>query len=221
MISCKNKTLAAIFLVIVVGAAALGFALTKHQPNQTIASNAQNNQIEQTPSTSAPTLTPTNMLSPSPALAPTATPPPTPFPTATVPPTPTKPFSDALELSLSLEKTVFNFGEPVNVTLAITNVSQEKINFSSFGMNFDFIVYNSTNNLIYQYSKVNAYQMIVTIVPLPPGEAVRETYVWPQTLGIDPRMANVQVSPGTYFIIGESPIYHLQTAPAQITILSP
>ena len=146
---------------------------------------------------------------------------PTQTPTSTLPPTKTS--SGGLELTVSLEKTVYNFAEPVNITLTITNISQQTVNFTSTGMNFDFIVYNDTNNLVYQWSYGQAFPAIAFIKPLEPGESVTATYVWPQTVKNSMTSTeNVQVSPGTYYIIGKSnQIYGLITASAQITILKP
>jgi hypothetical protein len=35
-----------------------------------------------------------------------------------------------LELTMTLDKTVYSLGEPVNLTLAITNISSQTINFT-------------------------------------------------------------------------------------------
>jgi hypothetical protein len=229
MASHKKKILAIIVVLVVVSALSLGFALLRYQPDQTIASNVPNNSTEQTPSATTSTSTPINTFSPTQEPATTANPTATPTatPTSTLPPAQT--VGGGLELTVSLEKTVFNFGEPVNVTLTLTNVSHEKVDYMYTAMNLDFLVYNSTNNLVYQYTMGKAFPMFAYIEPLAPGANVTATYVWPQTLSNTMGTAGPQVPPGTYFIVGkanfsvddESSLYRLQTEPTQVTILSP
>jgi hypothetical protein len=133
---------------------------------------------------------------------------------------PGNPVGDGLELTESLAKPVYSLGDPVNVTLKITNITNQTINFTHTGMDFDFIVYNGTGNILYQWSLGRVFPMFITIEPLLPGENVSETMVWPQTCNTSSSTNGVLVSPGTYFIVGESNArYGLQTAPTQITIL--
>ena len=217
--SRKKEILAVIVAAIVVCTAALGFAMIKQQPDQTIGSNEQNNSTQQIHSQPTLISTPTN--------TPTTTP--TPTSTWTLPTSNIT--AGGIELTMSIEKTVFNFGEPVNVTLTLTNVSQKTVNYVHTAMNFDFIVYNSTNNVVYQYTSGKAFPMIAQVEPLAPGENVTATYVWPQTMNAlnDPTLTPYpQVSAGTYFIIGKGIIgvdenqpYHLQTEPTQVTMLNP
>lgn len=127
---------------------------------------------------------------------------------------------DGLKLTMTLEKTQYPPGEPINITLTITNISNQTINFTYTGQNFDFLVYNDTNNLIYQWSKGRAFPMYVTILPLKPQQNVTATYVWPQTS--NNQTNENPVSPGTYNIVGETgPAYKLQTPPIQVTIINP
>jgi hypothetical protein len=170
MASNRKVILAVVLVVILVVAPTLGFALTNHQPNQTVASNAPNNLTEPTPSGAAPTSTPTNTPSSSPNLSPTAIPSPAPALTPTVPAASPNPVSGDLELSMSLEKAVFNFGELVNVTLVISNISQKTVSFEySAFLDFDFTVYNGTNNLVYQWSFGQVFPMVLENMPLAPG----------------------------------------------------
>jgi hypothetical protein len=125
---------------------------------------------------------------------------------------------DGLELTMTITKTQYSLGEPVNVTLAITNVSGQTLDFTHSAQDFDFAVYNDTNNLIYQWSSGRVFPQWVMILSLKPNENVTATYVWSQTC--NSQSANFQVSPGTYSIVGETgPAYKLQTPPIQITIL--
>ena len=45
-----------------------------------------------------------------------------------------------LELTMTLDKTTYSLGEPVNLTLTITNISTQTINFTHTGLDFDFQV---------------------------------------------------------------------------------
>ena len=71
-----------------------------------------------------------------------------------------------LELTMTLDKTSYSLGEPVNLTLTITNISNQTINFEHTGLDFDFQVYNGTNNVVYQWSNFIAIAQFITIVPL-------------------------------------------------------
>jgi hypothetical protein len=127
----------------------------------------------------------------------------------------------SFELTLSVEKTVYSVGEPVNITLAITNVSNQAVDFIHTGMDFDFIVTNGTGNVIYRWSTGRAFPLFVMLEPLQPRENVTATYVWPQTCNSNPSTVGASVSPGTYYIVGKSnSIYGLETEPVQIMIVS-
>lgn len=56
-----------------------------------------------------------------------------------------------LELTMTIDKFSYSLGEPVNLTLTLTNVSNQTINFEHTGLDFDFQVTNGTNNLVYQW----------------------------------------------------------------------
>ena len=135
-------------------------------------------------------------------------------------PTP-KQVADGLELTMTIEKTTYVLGEPINITLTITNISNQTINFTHSGQDFDFLVYNDTNNLVYQWSKGKAFPMIVFIMPLNPQGNTTGTYIWQQTSNNQSNQ-DTPVSPGTYTIVGETgTTYALQTKPIQITIIHP
>ena len=211
----RKELYAVATVIILVGAAALGFVVTRHQLSPSAASkaNGSTSSTSSTPSATsftAPVTANPNPTSPCPTQS--NAPSPTPTPTKTV---------DGLELGVSLEKTVFNVGESVNVTLTITNISQQTVNFTHTGMDFDFLVYNDSGGLIYQWSVGKAFPMFITIAALAPGGNVTATYTWPQTCNVPASTTNLQVPPGTYYIVGKSnPTYGLQTAPTQITIIS-
>ena len=126
-----------------------------------------------------------------------------------------------LELTMTLAQTAYSSGEPVNLTLTITNISSQTINFTDTGLNFDFQVYNDTNNVVFQWSNFQAIPQFVAIEPLPAGGSVSANFTWLQTCNFNVNVQGDPVSPGTYFIVGQSgPTYGLQTTPIQIAINS-
>ncbi len=127
-----------------------------------------------------------------------------------------------LELTMTIDKTVYNIGEPVNLTLTITNVSQQTINFTHTGLDFDFQVTNDTNNQVYQYSNFKFIPQFIAIEPLASGESISANFNWPQICNFNTQVQDDPASPGIYNIIGQTgPTYGIQTTPIQITILQP
>ncbi|MGA3290940.1 MAG: BsuPI-related putative proteinase inhibitor [Candidatus Bathyarchaeia archaeon] len=127
-----------------------------------------------------------------------------------------------LELTMTLGKTAYNLGEPINLTLAITNISNQTINFDHTGLDFDFQVYNDTNNLVYHWSNFRAIAQFIAIVPLHAGERMSASFTWLQTCNFNASVEGDPVSLGTYNIIGQTgPTYGIQTTPIQLTIVKP
>ena len=209
----KRQVFAIVIFVVVFGAAVLGLALTEIRRNQAAAPNLP---VPSTAPTQAPANQNPNATKP-PSTVPTQTPTSTPSPTSLQ----ATSVNGSFELTISVEKTVYSVGEPVNVTLAITNISGQTVDFTYTGMNFDFIVTNDTDNAIYQWSIGRAFPMFIMMKPLQPGQNVTATYTWPQTCNTNQSTMGASVSPGTYYIVGKSnSIYGLQTSPLQITISS-
>jgi len=125
-----------------------------------------------------------------------------------------------LKLTMTLEKTVYSLGEPINVTLAVTNISNQTINFAYAAWTFDFLVYNDTGS-IYQWSSFRIFPMFIINWPLDIGENLTRVLVWPQTCNVTTWSQGVPVSPGTYFIVGEVPSYGLETTPIQVIVAQP
>jgi hypothetical protein len=129
----------------------------------------------------------------------------------------------SLDINLGLNKTEYDLGEPVNVTLTVTNITNETAGFWLAPSWWDFLVYNDTNNCLYQWSHSGiVFPMWVMNVTLEPGMTVSEAMVWPQTCNatVDHYGTPVSpVSPGTYYIVGLYFHYDLQTAPVQINII--
>ncbi len=127
-----------------------------------------------------------------------------------------------LELTMTLDKTTYSLGEPVNLTLTITNISNQTINYEHTGLDFDFQVYNDTNSVVYQWSNFQGIAQFIAIVPLPAGESRSANFTWLQTCNFNASVNGDPVSPGTYNIIGQTgPTYGIQTTPIQITIVKP
>jgi hypothetical protein len=127
-----------------------------------------------------------------------------------------------LELTVTLEKTTYSLGEPVNLTLTITDISNQTINYEHTGLDFDFQVYNGTNNVVYQYSNFIAIPQFIAIVPLQPGASRSENFTWSQTCNFNAQVQGDSVSPGTYYMVGQTgPTYGIQTTPIQLTINKP
>ena len=125
----------------------------------------------------------------------------------------------SLELSLTIDKTSYSLGEPVNLTLFITNISNQTINYTHTGLDFDFQVINGTNNVVYQWSNFRAIAQFLAIIPLSAGESTSANFTWQQICNFNTQVEGYPVSPGTYNIVGETgPTYRIQTAPIQITI---
>ena len=129
-----------------------------------------------------------------------------------------------LQLSMTLEKTVYKLGEPISIPLTISNVSNQTITFGmSYWNDYDFHVYNDTND-IYWYSANEiggAIPNVIALITLNPGDSIAWTLVWQQT-----DFSSQPVSPGTYYIVGVvgAPFFYgeppsLETTPLQITIL--
>jgi len=128
--------------------------------------------------------------------------------------------SGSLELTMTLNKTIYYLSEPVNLTLTITNISVYTINFTDTGLNFDFQVYNDTNNLVYQWSNFRAIPQFISIVPLQAGASISANFTWLQTYNFNAQVQGELIPPGTYYIVGETgPTYGIQTTLIQLTIV--
>jgi hypothetical protein len=137
----------------------------------------------------------------------------------------------AFKLTLTLQKTEFSLGHPVNVTLTVTNISNQTLQFYDFPSYWDFLVYNNTDNNLYQWARSGrVFPFDGATYSLDPAMGfTNEVLVWPQTCNITLTEHGVQaspVSPGIYYIVGEygnwgNAPYGLQTTPIQITITQP
>ena len=134
-----------------------------------------------------------------------------------------------LQLTMTLQKTNYSLGEPVNMTFTITNISNQTILLSQYAAyRFGFIVYNDTNNNIYQTSlnfplyPNNPGGLMVGAYFLNAEESFTETLVWGQTCNNAAVSEGVPV--GTYYIVGQTGyIFNnigltIETTPIQIVI---
>jgi hypothetical protein len=127
---------------------------------------------------------------------------------------------DGLQLTMALEKTKYTRGEPINITLILTNISKRttsvEVDLESY---FDFQVYNGTNSTIYSSRyppDVVAHLPLAENATLNAGQSMSEDLSWHQE--------GVSVLPAIYYIVGLiGPIYYktsitIETTPIQITI---
>jgi hypothetical protein len=122
-----------------------------------------------------------------------------------------------LDLTMTVEKTDYSLGEPINVTLTVTNISNQTIDFLYGASSFDFLVYNN-NGFVYQWSSFRIFPMFVVNRPLGPGENITNVLTWPQTCNVTESSQGFPVAPGAYYLLGEIPSYGLQTGPIEVNV---
>jgi len=133
-----------------------------------------------------------------------------------------------LKLTMALQKITYSLGEPISITLTITNISnQTKTIYLGAYNDFDFRVYNGTNSTMYQWSNSwlgGAVPQIVRFQPLNAGESLSANFAWHQTCYNYGLSEGVPVSPGAYYIVGQigsvlsAKNSTIETTPIQITI---
>jgi hypothetical protein len=129
--------------------------------------------------------------------------------------------NDRFQLTVTLEKTKYSLGGPINITLTVINVSNQTIDYVYSRPSFDYWVYNDTGN-IYRWSSSTFFPGILTILHFKPGEGFTRVLVWRQIISETASLQDVYVSPGTYYIVGqEDRVSPIQTTPIQITIVAP
>jgi hypothetical protein len=130
-----------------------------------------------------------------------------------------------LQLSMTLQanKTRFAQGEEVNMTFALTNVSNQTVNVIDLNPDsiFNFFVNNNKNNQVFHW-RIGAYPPFNETIPLAPNENYTETFTWRQEINSNLTPPQVQQAPpGKYIIIGitdDDNLYVLRTEPLNITI---
>ena len=136
-----------------------------------------------------------------------------------------------LKLILTLEKTEYSLGEPVNMTLTLTNIKNQTVSFDYFYNWWDFRVYNvassGQNDL---YIGDGGHDMLPHggEVSLGSGMNMTDGFSWQQVSNSTLDRYGQPISPvlpGTYYIVGmyddfgRDFDYNLQTAPLKITII--
>jgi hypothetical protein len=127
---------------------------------------------------------------------------------------------DRLQLTMTLEKTTYTLGKPINITLTITNISNHTIDYQYSRGCYDFWVYNDTDNYLYKWSDFRAFPDTLIMWHLNPKEGFTTVLVWRQTCNETWfSQEGTPVSPGTYYIVGQAGhMFPLQTTPIQIAI---
>ncbi len=123
-----------------------------------------------------------------------------------------------IRLTMRLEKTTYRLGEPVNITLTVTNVGNETVllGFSVF-CKTNFVVCNKSYQTIFDYFTSVGWLGIGGEVVLDPRESLSQTLTWDQ-LEIDnfPPFAFRHVQPGIYYIKGQiGPCLHYVGSPEE------
>lgn len=132
------------------------------------------------------------------------------------------------KLAITLEKTTFKFGEPVNVTWILTNIGDENVTLNHSIDVLGFLIRDE--NFIHVYREGSRVLMMVyPFPPIAPGESWTCTEVWRQVY--DDQVIKLsstyyvlkKVLPGTYYVSGYSWIttydVDLETPVIRITIL--
>lgn len=111
------------------------------------------------------------------------------------------------KLVITLEKTVFKLGEPVNVTCILTNISEENVTlYNSRDDPPDFSIRDENFNHVFRYrSYVGVAMIIHPIATIAPGDNITVTDKWKQIFDgtyIPTEFRLDHVPPGTYYVKG-------------------
>lgn len=114
------------------------------------------------------------------------------------------------KLVMGLNKTTYSLGETVNITISLANTSDENRTVSLMAggdpkSQFDFLIYDQSNDLIYRYSAHRGYYSGGPSVLLTPRQSITATHQWEQNDddgGV--------VAPGKYYVVSRTyQIFHL------------
>jgi hypothetical protein len=113
-----------------------------------------------------------------------------------------------IKLAVRLDKNTFRLGENVNVTVTITNISNETIVLTYTVPRTTFAVYNSSLDMIYTYATAYGWAAVVENLVLEPSESSSQIWKWDQRKGIG--WANLQpIDAGIYSITGVTGLYSI------------
>ena len=112
-----------------------------------------------------------------------------------------------IKLTVSLSQNTFFVGEKVNVTLQLTNISNETIVLPfRTPIKFDFMICDESLQTLYVYSYTVGSSAVSSYIRLEPGESLSRTLEWAQKRLVS-YYDEEQVGPGTYFVVGKT--FHL------------
>lgn len=109
-----------------------------------------------------------------------------------------------IELKMGLNQTVYKLGDLVNITLTVTNISNETILLSYLcPPKVDFAVCDKSHQIIYVHSQATYWPDVTVGKILDCGESFSQTFKWSQLeMDFSPPYESRHVQPGTYYIIG-------------------
>ncbi len=133
------------------------------------------------------------------------------------------------KLAISLEKTMFKLGEPVNVVWTLINIGEENITlYNSRDDPLDFIIRDENFNHVFKYRAYYGVFLVVgPVAQIAPSDNITFTGTWKQIYDNALESRNPvrfrSVPPGIYYVSGffESATYNLtlETSPIRITII--
>ncbi len=115
------------------------------------------------------------------------------------------------EFTITLEKTSYKLGAPVEVKWTLINVGDENVTLYHSADLFDFVVYNESLCHVFNYKNVSGiYPVYYPLPPIYPGGNITKTGMWDQIYDsakfVSPDMSHgiyyEKVSPGIYYITG-------------------
>lgn len=105
-----------------------------------------------------------------------------------------------VRVELSIDKAIYTVGEPIAVTLTLTNVGNEPATFQfNTGQIYDFVVARS-GVIVWRWSQGKAFTQALTVLTLRPGEARRFQEQWNQR-----DAQGRQVQSGSYELVAAFP----------------
>jgi hypothetical protein len=116
---------------------------------------------------------------------------------------------DNLTFEVKTDKQEYKLGEPVKISLQLTNTGNEQITLTAPSMfTHDFIVLNQYWFKRFQWSEGLSFATVVTAVFIPAGETLYWNETWNQKgtiFSFMPLIFRHQLRPGKYYIIGTLP----------------
>lgn len=110
-----------------------------------------------------------------------------------------------IKLTVRLDKNTFRLGEMVNVTITITNISNETILLVYDQIpTTDFAVYNSSSDIICLYSTTRVWGAVGENLALEPSASYGKTWKWDQQRFVGEHYDLQPVVLGTYYITGRT-----------------